>query len=225
MLNHKIRYTPIISYLKSFDNFTLLECGSGSQGIGKYSPNLKFTGLDVHFNDYGGVKDGMHNKNMTRVVGSVCSIPLKDSEFDFVLSLDMIEHLNDNDRNMAISEMIRVSRKACIIGFPCDTRARNLDMKTRKIYHFLGIKEPLWLTEHLEGNYPNSSNIEGKILKKYKFTIEKNTTIGVQLFIILFEIFTQGIDKMDRLFPFSFCRAIMKSKSNSYYRKIYFISK
>jgi ubiquinone/menaquinone biosynthesis C-methylase UbiE len=45
-------------------------------------------------------------------------MPFKDNTFEFVFCLDMLEHIPKKDRLLVIQEMIRVSKKHIIIGFP-----------------------------------------------------------------------------------------------------------
>jgi ubiquinone/menaquinone biosynthesis C-methylase UbiE len=45
-------------------------------------------------------------------------MPFKDGEFDFVFSLDMLEHIPKDKRLDAIREMVRVSKHDIIVAFP-----------------------------------------------------------------------------------------------------------
>jgi len=51
-----------------------------------------------------------HLKNRC-VVGSILNIPFADRSFDALVSSDVLEHLDPSDVDLAISEIIRVTRK------------------------------------------------------------------------------------------------------------------
>jgi hypothetical protein len=54
------------------------------------------------------------------IVASASHLPLKNNSFDVVVALDTIEHLPRSIRNLAISEMIRVSREKVILSTPLE---------------------------------------------------------------------------------------------------------
>lgn len=53
-----------------------------------------------------------------RVQGSVLSLPFCDASFDMVLATEVLEHLSDADRRVAVSELIRVSRSQVLVTVP-----------------------------------------------------------------------------------------------------------
>jgi len=87
-------------------------------------------------------------------------LPFQDSEFDFVVSTDVIEHVPNAVREAFICECVRVSRKAFILCCPIDnglTPAIELDVN-QTFRNLLGL-DYVWLKEHLEQGLPTVESI------------------------------------------------------------------
>ena len=101
------------------DGSTILDIGVGvGQFVNAAARTNRFAricGVDInkhsHFLDseVGGVE--MHYVNATELT-------FEDGEFDYVTCMEVIEHLNDDDMEKAISEIRRVAGKKAIITFP-----------------------------------------------------------------------------------------------------------
>lgn len=115
-MNQIIRYKTIIDYIKKNKPKKILEVWSWSKWIWKFMKNINFTWLDKTTSDYSS-KENKVSKNMKYIDWDCLRIPFKDNDFDFVFSLDMLEHLKYDDRIKAIDEIIRVW-KISIIAFP-----------------------------------------------------------------------------------------------------------
>src|ERR1700722_19334912 len=114
MLNWAARYYPIVRTLKAnnlFHEGSLLEIGSGSIGIGRFR-KVPFVGCDISFTS----KPAWP---MTPMIASAAQLPVKNNEFDVVLSSDVLEHIPPDQRQAVIDETLRVARKLVIFGFPC----------------------------------------------------------------------------------------------------------
>ena len=53
-----------------------------------------------------------------RVQGSVLTLPFADASFDMVLATEVLEHLSDADRRLAVRELVRVTRKRVLVTVP-----------------------------------------------------------------------------------------------------------
>lgn len=53
-----------------------------------------------------------------RVQGSVLRLPFGDASFDLVLATEVLEHLSDADRRIAVRELVRVTRKRILVTVP-----------------------------------------------------------------------------------------------------------
>ena len=53
-----------------------------------------------------------------RVQGSVLALPFGGASFDMVLATEVLEHLSDADRRLAVRELVRVTRKRVLVSVP-----------------------------------------------------------------------------------------------------------
>ena len=115
--SHRIRYEPILKYLRNIDltNLTILEVGSGSLGMTRFVEK-NIIGADLSF-------EGPKLPFLKPVKSSVTDLSFCDHTFDLTVSVDMLEHLPESLRAEAISEMLRTTKKWMIITFPCGETA------------------------------------------------------------------------------------------------------
>ena len=188
MINQKIRYAPIIKFIKENNLKSICEIGSGSYGIGKFY-DIHFTGIDINFSDYAGNIVGNKNHNMKRVTGSGTDIPLPDESYDLAFSLDMFEHLTSADRTTALREGVRVAKRFFIAAFPCGKTAKKSDQILYRFYRFFHRKAPGWLVEHLENKFfPTEEEFIGILDKSnLKYKIIGNDNIYSHWLLAIFE--------------------------------------
>lgn len=94
---------------------TVLDIGTGAGHIYrklKGRNGLRPFGMDISLELVGRL-----NEN-TISVADIKKIPFKDGSFDLVLTADVIEHINPNDFDESINEIIRVSKKYILINSP-----------------------------------------------------------------------------------------------------------
>jgi SAM-dependent methyltransferase len=102
---------------------TILEVGCSSghllRTLSKKGKNLKYVGVDI---DHYAILKGNAELNRIELVGiksaqlieaEVTKLPFKDKSFDIVVSLNVLEHLNEPSR--AIRELLRCSNKFLVI--------------------------------------------------------------------------------------------------------------
>ena len=227
MLNQKIRYQAIIKMLQEKQYDSVCEIGSGSQGLGKYLPNIEFTGVDQDFLDYGLIKK-RHASKMTPIQMNAKKLPFKDDSFDFVFALDMFEHVPVADRSYIINEMIRISKCRVVIGFPCGMSARMEDEKYAKKLKRLNLTLPGWLMEHITIPYPMQDEVEN-ILKELNYVVQFksfwNENLQLHRFIQWFEFLTLGYSHIDFLLPFFLIKFLDNHSGGAFFRKFYVIDK
>ncbi len=182
-----LRYLPIIDDLKK--NYKpedkILEVGSEITGITNYFP-VEVTGLDVAF-DY-----SKKNEYLKPVKGSATQIPFEDKSFDFVLSVDMLEHIPDDLREKVIQEMIRVCRKKLYLSFPCGKKSEEVDQRLHQYFLKKRGQDYQYLKEHVSLGLPNYNHVKSilKSTKGFKLTIKNNTNI--KLWEILLKLGLSG---------------------------------
>ncbi len=149
-LSHRIRYETILNHIKknNLSNSNILEVGSGSIGITRYFKK-RVVGADLNF-------DGPKLPYLKPIECSATELPFENNEFDLAISIDMIEHLNKDERTAVIAEMLRVSKKWVIVTFPCGPTAKTWEEKAwrhreQKLKKIKNKKE--WLHIFRRGNF------------------------------------------------------------------------
>jgi len=175
------------------------------------------------------VRERLNEKNYIK--GSILNSGLPDHSFDIVTALELLEHINRDDREKTISEMLRLSRKALIISVPINSNETNRAENFVNNYYkkFYGVDHP-WLKEHLKTKLPGRDEIE-TIFKKMgcKFSVINsnniNTWLMMQLFIFTKE-FAENKSRYDEILKFY--NKNFKNLGDSIeptYRSIYMLAK
>ena len=152
-----LRYLPISDEILKGKGKepSILEIGSGAQGITPYVP-YSVTGLDIAFN-------GDIATNLKPVVHSGSKLPFPDRSFDYVVSVDMLEHVPRAQRFDVISEMLRVADKRIFIAVPCGKVAEVHDKNMDDLYFHWKGERYNFLREHVENGLPNKEELQSFI--------------------------------------------------------------
>lgn len=179
-----LRYLPIVDELKGLDkNIKILEVGSAGLGIAPYLKR-EVTGVDVEFR-------APFHPLLKRIKASATKLPFKDSSFDIVLSMDMLEHLPKKEREEAIFEIIRVGRRKVFIGVPVGREALEQDKKLDEYYQKRFGKRFLFLEEQINFGLPEKEEIHDIIgsagithQKRLKIKIIGNENLYLREFLM-----------------------------------------
>jgi hypothetical protein len=186
MLNQLARYSVAVPLVEVSDGETLLEVGSGSEGIARFaSERWAVTVCDRDFTDYGAVE--VPDDGLRRIEGDVTRLPFDDREFDVVLALDLLEHLSSDLRPVALAELARVTRTRLIAGCPCGERALRADRVLARYYGLQPRAVPPWLVEHLENGFPDARVLCGALAPFGTVRMLPNERIGAHLAVSLLE--------------------------------------
>ncbi len=122
MLNQLVRYEPVLRLIRELSGGTLLDVGSRSVGArGWLGAEWNITAVDAAFQDYG-TATGPAAHGAHRVVGDVRGLEFPASRFDVVLALDLLEHIDKDDRPQALGALARVARQRLIVACPRASR-------------------------------------------------------------------------------------------------------
>ena len=95
------------------------------------------------------------------------AIPFADQAFDFVIALDVLEHIHGNMREKFSAETFRVSRFGALLSFPyCSNEILNAESRINSFYRGIDGNDFIWLKEHIENGLPNINEID-QIIQKY----------------------------------------------------------
>lgn len=107
--------------------------------------------------------------------GSILGIPALDCSYDTVVAVDVLEHIEPNDRAKALSELARVARKHIILNYPCreSKEAQELALK---------LTDNSLIREHVEWELPDTDWVLHELAKYgYSGMVSPHTSIAVWL--------------------------------------------
>jgi Methyltransferase domain len=148
MLDHLVRYDPVLRLLGETPDATVLEVGSGSEGIAYWLPGSDVTSVDPAI-------PGRE--------GDARSLDFPDRSFDVAVALDMLEHIRPEERSIVLRELVRVARRRVIIAFPSGARAFEVDVGLGRMLDRRGRTYTDWLEEHLRHGFPDASEVEAEL--------------------------------------------------------------
>ncbi|MBN2329249.1 MAG: class I SAM-dependent methyltransferase [Candidatus Omnitrophica bacterium] len=144
-----------------------------------------------------------------QVQGDAAHLPFRDESFDFAASLDVLEHIAQEDRESVLEEMLRVSRQGLILTFPAGhPLTASAEDKVCQVYKQLHGKEHPWLAEHARQPLPDADEIVQFLLshggQAAVFDVgETARWVYLQCLDILLEALPESLDfaeEIDRLY-------------------------
>jgi glycosyltransferase involved in cell wall biosynthesis len=119
-----------------------------------FSKDANFTVMDIK--DVPAEEEGVTYKQ-----GDARKIPFSDRNFDMVISTDLLEHMDAPDRQKAIKEMLRITKRYVILGVPNNTKlVEHAEENIRAQYEAAGGEDHPFLSEHASFGLPDPTNIE-----------------------------------------------------------------
>jgi predicted SAM-dependent methyltransferase len=224
-----IRYWPIVQKIKSTTWQTqgknrILEVGSGWLGIAPYL-GTPIIGLDE---DFGDKKFNLLNQ----VKGDILRMPFKSDSFDFIICVDMLEHLPSKERIKAVEEIFRVARKKVFLAVPCGEQSlkqdKQLDQKYKKIFK----KSFSFLAEHLKYGIPGEEEMvqlikvaARKYKKQIKIEVKGNENLTLRAILMKGWITDNFlVDIFFRKILLLFLPLFFILNKPPYYRRIFFVT-
>ena len=148
-----LRYMPVVKEIKKakLQSAKILEIGSGSLGI---VPYLKkdIDGIDVDFN-------GPQTKHLNKIKGVATDLPFRKNSYDVSISVDVLEHIKPQDREEAIYEMLKVTKKLAVIVTPCGEHSENQDIELQKRWNRIFKEKNQFLEEHVKYGLPKNEDV------------------------------------------------------------------
>jgi hypothetical protein len=88
--------------------------------------------------------------------GSALIMPFADNSFDVVISCDVLEHINKDDRTLFLKESSRVTKDLMITAAPFNLKGvRKAEISANKFYKDMTGEDHRWLFEHLLDELPD----------------------------------------------------------------------
>lgn len=140
----------IINLVRKNEKHTILEVGANEhKNLQKFLPNDEITYLDIE------VPEHLLN-DPQYVQADATNMPeILDGTFDFVIALDVFEHIPPNLRENFVKELHRVSKKGVVIAAPFNSKAvENAEVRANHYFKQLYGSGFRWLEEHRENGLP-----------------------------------------------------------------------
>jgi ubiquinone/menaquinone biosynthesis C-methylase UbiE len=128
----------------------ILDAGCGEYGVAAFVEAKRVVGVDIPAAGRG---------TGDFVNGSILDLPFGDRSFEIAVSVDVFEHLPENLRERAVTELVRCAREVVVVAFPAGPKARAMDEEFERKLKAAGEAVPDWLEEHLANPYPDAEQI------------------------------------------------------------------
>jgi hypothetical protein len=148
-----LRYYPVVTEIKKahLERSKILEIGSGSLGIIPYLKS-EIDGIDI---DFSGPQTDLINK----VKGTATDLPFRKNSYDTAIAVDVLEHLDREERKKAIYEMARVAKKLAVIVVPVGDLSQKQDRQLKERWEKIFGEENRFLSEHVENGLPTPDEV------------------------------------------------------------------
>jgi SAM-dependent methyltransferase len=187
-LNHLARLLPVAALLRDARPRTVLDVGSGSRGLARWLPReLDVTAVDASFDDYGAARR-FSGRRARAVVGDVLELPFPDGSFDAVAAVDLLEHVAPADRDRALDELVRVTRRRLVVACPTGSAALAADRALAEGLSADGRTPPGWIVEHLGNGFPEANEIAARLAPHGDVHTTPNLSIGAHVRLIRAEV-------------------------------------
>lgn len=143
----------VINAMRTEKKHTILEVGAGAHGnLAKYLPQDEILFLDIDL-------PSEVLKDRRFVIGDATDLVYEDEAFDFVIALDVIEHIPIEKRLAFIENISRVAKKGVILSAPFDDESEDVDQVLKSFYHISQVEPPIWVDEHITCKLPTEKSI------------------------------------------------------------------
>jgi SAM-dependent methyltransferase len=192
MLHQLARFASVAPLIDELGGGEVLDVGSGSEGVaGWIGPRWTVTAVDRSFEDAGAMP-GPGRAAARTVVGDARRLPFPDQAFDVVLALDVLEHIEPDDRRRVLDELMRTARRRLIVACPTGPAALAADRRLAADLRRRGVSPPLWLVEHERHGFPEAEEIRDRLASGGRVRMIGNENIGWHEWLFSFEFRRPG---------------------------------
>lgn len=152
-----VRYTyaqQAVNAMRNKESHTILEVGAGAHAnLADYlkADDIVFLDLDLPNEVLG---------DSRFVIGDATNLSYDEGSFDFVIALDVIEHIPVEHRKRFIENINRVAKIGVILSAPhYSVKSPFEDELLKMFYHLCGTETPIWIDEHIDCTLPTKAEI------------------------------------------------------------------
>lgn len=150
-----------VNRMRTRKSHSILEVGAGGHGnLAIYLPDDRITFLDLDL-----PQEVLEDPRF--VIGDALHLPYADNSFDFVIALDVIEHILPDQRETFIASIHRVAEMGVILSMPHFSERNAFEDEILKSFYLLNRSQvPVWIDEHIDCTLPVVSEIIPMIKKQ-----------------------------------------------------------
>jgi 2-polyprenyl-3-methyl-5-hydroxy-6-metoxy-1,4-benzoquinol methylase len=175
--NQQNRFQYIASNLHSLitqnasttNTYSIADIGAGMGTLNQYlTTQYKYSMLNIE------TTKTIKLKNL--IIADGRNLPLKDKAIDYIVSSDVLEHINSKDRPLFLAELLRCARLGTILTYS-NLHHANPQKSAIKIFEALYPATPLWYTEHNSNALVDNKTIIS-ISQKHNSKVTNHRPIG-----------------------------------------------
>lgn len=175
-----LRYYPVVKAIKklNLEDSKILEVGPGSLGIIPYLKR-EIDGVDVDFS-------GPKTKLLNKIKGKANNLPFAKNAYDVAIFVDVLEHLRKEERQDAIYEILRVTKRLVVIVVPVGELAQEQDKKLDEYFFKKFGRRNQYLEEHVSNGLPKTEEVLvfiDKSLRKLNKKAKVESSPNLNLFV------------------------------------------
>lgn len=191
---YKIISDIINKYRSNKEIFRILDVGAGFEGtLKKFLPED-----DIEFLDKDYPEEFKQKSN--HLIGDITKIELNKT-YDFVISIDVYEHIHPILREKFVYKIINLSKIASIIAAPFDLQGvKEHEVSANEVYKISHGVEYKWLHEHIQNGLPSLPFTLELINKsKYSYTVIPNGYLPRWYEMISTYMLTEGMPEFSKI--------------------------
>jgi len=157
---YKVVSDIICKFRNSSQKYKILDVGAGfEETLKKFLPEDQIFNLDREY-------PPEYSQKENYIVGDITKIELNES-YDFVVSIDVFEHIPPLEREKFLDVLISSSTIATIIAAPFDQEnVKSCEFLANELYKLNHGHDYIWLKEHIENGLPSLS-VTIDLIKKH----------------------------------------------------------
>jgi SAM-dependent methyltransferase len=154
-----MRYAPLARAMRKceHENLRVLEIGANENGFSRFFP-VRVTAVDLSHKHLVAARTA---QGARPVRADAALLPFADASFDLCVCMDTFEHIAEQQRPEAASEILRVIKPdgIAIVGFPSGDKARAAEECIQKEYHAITGRTIPWFDEHKTQGLPDTDTL------------------------------------------------------------------
>ncbi|GLI09879.1 hypothetical protein YDYSG_59120 [Paenibacillus tyrfis] len=146
--------SDIINKVRGKDQrLTILEVGANEhKNLEFFLTDDKITYLDINVPDH-------LKEDKSYIQGDATEMPFSDGAYDFVVALDVFEHIPVQLRQKFLDELHRVGKYGFVLAAPFDTQGvRDAELRANSFFKTIYGMNYEWLEEHINNTLPQLEN-------------------------------------------------------------------